>query len=390
MIDDIVVVKYTRTPPLYEAGTTNTSISVCDNNNIDVSVILSAADIALIGGSTIYAQLMKSADKTNWTAVGSLVQQTGAGMLMFSIAPPANTGEILYYRVKFSADADRAKDINTDFNENCYNDIITLNFEVKKIGADIKANIAENLTVCADENVYELLVSPTGNPDDMYPTNYEIIFDDAGFQHIIGTFGGGNIAEIPIPDNIYPDNYQFTIKLDNALSLCGGTSYTRTLQIQYPSSIMVQKWNDVIALLNEAACGYAFAGYKWYKNGYIMKDENKSYIYLESEYLNPADCYQALIKREDGSQIFSCCAKLKLQTNNCSSCPTIIQRDGVIGISSIKENSTVSLYTVTGILLQTQKPTTSEHELYVSTKGMYLLEVRTGSDRQIVPIVVSR
>jgi len=393
MIDDIMVVKYNRILPLYQAGTTNTSISVCNNDKIDVSVILSAADVGLISGNdTVYAQLMKSTDQTNWTAVASPARQIGAGMLMFTVDVPTNTGGVIYYRAKLSADEERAADISTGTtNDNCYNDIITQNFSVTKIGANIKVNIDENLTVCAGEDIYELLVSPTGNTEDMYPTGYELIFEqkaiDKGFQNITGTFNGGNIAEIPIPANITPDNYQFTIKLDNDLSQCGGTSYTRTLQIQYPSSIMEQKWNDVIALLNEGACGYAFAGYEWYKNGEFMKNEKKAYIYLAKEYFNIADCYQVLITREDGSQMFSCCAKLEVK-NDCTVCPTIIQRDGVIGISSIQEKSTVSLYTITGILLQTQKFASSEYEFYVPTKGMYLLEIRTSSERQVVPIVV--
>ena len=394
MIDDIIVRKYAPTKYLYEAGTTNTSKSVCSSGIVDIAVELSENDVSLISENrTVFAQLMKSADQTTWTAVtgsGAFQKVINRGMLMFPVTPPANAGDITYYRAKLSADSVRARDINASLaNEYCYNDVITQIFTVKRIGSAIKVDIG-NLTVCDDNSVFKLLISPTGNPQDMYPTNYKIDFEqkaiEAGLRNIPKTsFNGGNYIEIPIPKGIYPDNYQFTLTLDNASSQCGGTDTVVTLQVLYPSKIMVQKWNDVIALLNKDACGYDFAGYQWYKNERIMEGENKSYIYLSSQYLNPADCYQVLITREDGSKVFSCCAKLEVR--NCCSSPTIIQRDGVIGISSIKENSTVSLYTVTGVLLQTQKVISSEHKLYAPAKGMYLLEIRTDSERQVVPIV---
>jgi len=406
MIDDITVVKYTTTLYLFQAGTTKSSIEVCNNDSINASVALSAADISLITpNNTIYAQLMSSTDQTNWTAVGALKQQTGAGTISFRVAAPQTTGSTVYYRVKLSADQVRAADINLSLaNEYCYNDVITQILNIERIGAAINVNITEDLTVCGnDENSFELPVLPTGNPADMYPTSYEIVFEQkavaAGFPPTVsGTFNGGNSVNIPIPNNIYPDNYQFTINLNNALSQCGGTSYTRTLKVLYPSRIMEQKWNDVIAILKEEYCGYEhkFIGYEWYKSGGIMQGEEKSYIYIAPQKLNPADCYQVLIKRTDGSKVLSCCAKLEVKDENaCGNCPQfpqISQGDGVIGISAIKEKTTLRLWTVTGVLLQNQTVNTSEHEIYVPTKGMYLLEITTqdNSFRKVVPIIVSR
>ena len=394
MIDDIMVVKYTRAQNLFEVGTPpyHSLKEVYNDDRINLFVTLSASDVSLISESrTVYAQLMSSANLTNWTAVVSpdaFQTLTNEGTFYFSVAPPASAGSTVYYRVKLSADANRAQDIDSELvSEFCYNDVITQRFTIIRKEPE---GVLGGLVVCGDDNaVFELLVLPT---DNLFPTHYQIDFADTAFQDIPKTsFNGGNIIEIQIPVNIYPDNYIFTLTLYDDVTGAVADPVVDTLKVLYPSRIMEQKWDDVIALLNKDACGYAFAGYQWYKNGDIMQGENRAYIYLAPQKLDTAACYQALITRADGSQAFSCCAKLKA-FEAAISAPTIdvSQRDGVIGISHIKENSTIFLYTITGVLLQSHKVTTSEYELRAPNKGMYLLEIRTGADRQVVPIVVSR
>ena len=392
MIDDITLVKYARTLNLYQTGITppRSSVSVYDDGDIDIFVELSSVDVSLISGGTVYAQLMRSSDQTNWSAVGSLRQLMGSGTLSFSVAAPATTGTVFYYRVKFSSDAQRAQDVNSELEgELCYNDVISKNFVITRLGSQVSIG---SLEVCGDDkNIFELIVLPSDNPGDIFPEKYEIVFSEkavaAGFQDTVrGNFNGGNIIEIPIPNTVYPDNYEFKLTFFNDLT---GESppFIDTLKVYYPKRIMEQKWDDVIALLNKGHCGYAFEGYQWYKGGEIMQGENRSYIYLAPHKLDITACYQVLITRKDGSQVFSCCAELE-ERQQTNATPTVIQSGQNIKISAIKENSTVSLYTVMGVLLQSGRATSSDYEFRVPIKGIYLLEIRTNSERQVIPIAV--
>ena len=394
MIDDITVVKYSKTFNLYEAGTTNTSKNVCTDGNMNATVTFSAADISLISGTgTVYAQLMKSLDNINWAAEGSMQQQTGAGTLSFSLVSPTTTGDTFYYRVKLSADAARAQNIELLLEtEHCYNDMITQTFNLKRVGSSINVNI-DNMIVCGnDESVYTITVSPTGNPQDLYPTSYNIQFDAkgiaAGFPSagIQGNFNGGNTIQINIPNSIYPDNYVITLTFDNALSECGSVTYTETMKVLYSANeIMEQKWDDVIALLKAGSSMYA--GYQWYKNDAVMAGENKSYLYLAPQKLNSADCYQVLISRTDGTSALSCCFNSHAPLPQAE-IPFIIQGGSQHIRVFLAANATARLWTVTGVLVSSQVITTDDYELFVPHRGMYLLEIITDkAEKKVFPIV---
>jgi len=274
--------------------------------------------------------------------------------------------------------------------------IVTLTLTV--VASMVNANIETPLIVCGnDEDIFNLLVSPTGNPADMFPTNYKLVFEpnNAGFGEITGTFSGGNIIEIPIPANIYPDNYKFTLELNNASSECGGITYSDTLKIYYSNKIMQQKWDDVIALLNYYYNGgYEFAGYQWYKNNKIMTGKTYSYIYIAPEKLNPDDCYQVLIKRDDGSQIFSCCFYSGDPRPTVNDVPVVISNGGNVTIYfATPRKATANIYSVTGILIGSANLDSDIISMPAPPQGTYLLEILSqdnNTGRQVFPFVVNR
>ena len=394
MIDDIMVTKCVPVLYIYEKNTSNTSLSVCNDNTVNITVELSAAmaDLISTGTGTVYAQLMSSTDQTNWTVFGEVKTQNGAGIITFTIPAPA-IGSTVYYRVKLSTNSDRAANINLPLIDGCFNDVITQNFDVKRVGDEINANINKPLIVCGnEESVFSMLITPTDNPAGLFPTHYNLVFEPNDFfQNTSGTFNGGNTIEISIPSSVYPANYPFTLTLSSVSSECGGITFTDTLKVYYSNKIMEQKWDDVIALLNKNYNGdHTFTGYQWYRNNQIMQGEKNSYIYLASQKLNPADCYQVLVTRPDNTKVFSCCfysGEPRPTTDN----PIVIQSGGVIKVTPLPENSTVRLWTVTGILLQSQKINASDFEINVSQQGIYLLEIVTtenNTDGKVFKIVV--
>jgi len=236
--------------------------------------------------------------------------------------------------------------------------------------------------VCADYEKFTLtFLSNSSN----FPTHYQIIFNEkalkAGFFNQQGEIIGNEIV-VQMTEKIYPDYYSLKIILNDSVYNCGKKLLETVVPVLYPTSIMEQKWDDVIVLLNEQNCGYKFVGYQWYQNGYLMAGETKSYIYRPLVF---GDKYSVLITREDGSQMFSCPLEAKQPTQDCCAIPTVISPNGKIPLHD--KTATVRLITTTGIVLSSYHST---NEITApAQQGVYLLEISTGKIREeVVKIVV--
>ena len=78
----------------------------------------------------------------------------------------------------------------------------------------------------------------------------------------------------------------------------------------YPSWIIAQKWEDVLALYNERYNGgYVFSHIEWYRNGIPIdgKGEHNSYIY-EQPRLQFGTPYWAVLTREDDGKTIRTCS----------------------------------------------------------------------------------
>lgn len=87
---------------------------------------------------------------------------------------------------------------------------------------------------------------------------------------------------------------------------CCGLPQTVTmpLDVRYAASVIEQKWNDVLALLNaKYNGGYEFTAYQWYENEALIPGATMPYLYQP---LTPGSSYSALLTRADGVQQFTC------------------------------------------------------------------------------------
>lgn len=135
------------------------------------------------------------------------------------------------------------------------------------------------------------------------PTQYSILFDThakkEGFEDIYDApLYEDNIATIPIPQRtgtcyngkptyIRPDWYSMRLVLDNGV--CGQSrSDSMSFLIKYPSWIIEQNWDDVVAPLKpECNCGYEFSHIEWYVNDKVQP--NNGLGYLHNDALEPGD-----------------------------------------------------------------------------------------------------
>jgi hypothetical protein len=248
--------------------------------------------------------------------------------------------------------------------------------------------------ICADDGYFYIEVEPTGAAGDVPASVYTVEFSaNSGISTPqTGSVETGNKIRVDIPSNIYPDIYYCKkIILTNPASCSDKIFENVQFEVYYPSNIMQQKWDDVIALKNAYYNGgYDFAAYEWYKNG-SSTGETRSYIYLNGQKLDPNDEYSVKLTRTDGSTMFSCPLNPSAPKTPLSAFPTIVSGDNSITIYLTKDNSTVRLWTTTGILLQTAKPKSPAKEISFSAQqGAYLVEVFYGENgsRAVQAVVV--
>ena len=175
--------------------------------------------------------------------------------------------------------------------------------------------------VCADDEIYLVIYNYSGP----VPTSYSLYYDNKaksqGFVDVIDRPYDGYIYD-SLPHSveapyqyIRPDNYTVVIEFKN--DICNDTiySYTMPLLIRYPSWVLEQKWNDVVAVLNvNNNGGYRFSSYEWRRNGNLVSRADRSYIYLPYD-MQPGDIIEAYLTREGEDYAIPTCP-LSIVNNN--------------------------------------------------------------------------
>jgi gliding motility-associated-like protein len=155
MIDDIVVKKCTPNINLFQDGTKDSVVAVCNDNPVKLKVTtFYDLPLAITGSSTgtVYYQWMKASSPNGpWTLIGT-PETTGT----YDAVPTATT---TYYRAKVSADQARAANGQPPLASECGNDGITSYFKLTKDGNFTVPPVTGNTTYCPGNTL-----TLTGNP----------------------------------------------------------------------------------------------------------------------------------------------------------------------------------------------------------------------------------
>lgn len=107
---------------------------------------------------------------------------------------------------------------------------------------------------------------------------------------------------IPYAETILPGDYKATLTFYQFC--CGIHKEERLIHIRYSSSIVAQKWNDVLTLLAPAYNGgYEFTAFQWFKNDEPLPGETHSYLYQP---LDMDAIYHVQLTRPDGTVVNTC------------------------------------------------------------------------------------
>lgn len=137
--------------------------------------------------------------------------------------------------------------------------------------------------VCGDNQTLHLVAQYEGQRPEYYNIIYSQEANDQGFKNIIQVPFTTDTIEAPMPNAtpyIHPDYYELTLQLGNYKCPKAVTEHTTDFLVRYPSWIIEQNWQDVVAVLNaQYNGGYTFESYEWYVNNQPAS-QNKSYLYL--------------------------------------------------------------------------------------------------------------
>ncbi|MGN1247547.1 MAG: T9SS type A sorting domain-containing protein, partial [Paludibacteraceae bacterium] len=128
--------------------------------------------------------------------------------------------------------------------------------------------------LCADDEIYQIFLRYRGERPYAYSLYYSPAAKQQGFADVLNHPYSDSIPimdsipQYPFDAYIYPDQYMVRLELNNGY--CDPQKYGVDIPfvVRYPSWIIEQNWNNVVALLNETYNGgFVFDKYEWYVNG---------------------------------------------------------------------------------------------------------------------------
>ena len=154
----------------------------------------------------------------------------------------------------------------------------------------------------------------------------------------------------------------------------------------YPSTVLMQKWNDVVAVLtHDYNGGYNFVDFQWYKNGVVLSGERRSYIHQP---LEVGAEYSALLTEDNGLKMMTC-PLIATNLVGISLYPTLLN-SGQRVRCNLSESAIVYIYDMMGKLLSVLNVLSGETEIempYVA--GVYMVKIVTDSkDERNIKLIV--
>lgn len=147
----------------------------------------------------------------------------------------------------------------------------------------------------------------------------------------------------------------------------------------YPSFVLEQRWNDVVAVLtHKYNGGYHFTAFQWYKDGQELVGETQHYLHQPLEI---GAEYSALLTDSRGVQLMSC-PLVAVDRTDISIYPTVLQGPQRV-CCRVYELADVYVYDTTGNLLYNTQVQTGDTYLQMpEMAGVYLVKIITESNQE--------
>ena len=168
--------------------------------------------------------------------------------------------------------------------------------------------------VCADAQNIEIAYEYTSGS----ARSYDVTFNDEalarGFNNLTDQpIQYTNRIYIPMPaatgtQYVRPNQYLMTLRVHQSNGV--DTVMTQTIEVRYPSWLVDQRWNDVLAVFNQNYNGgYYFSTVQWYQDDVPVYSSAPYQTYLyQPQGLNTASQYYAALTRMDDGKTFCTCS----------------------------------------------------------------------------------
>lgn len=227
-------------------------------------------------------------------------------------------------------------------------------------------------------------------------SDYVISYDqkalDVGFENdSIAFVPGVQTLEVMVPAQCRPDFYTATLTFKDVI--CEDNVFPLTIEVDYPDTVVAQKWNDVLVVKNsDYNGGYDFSAFQWYRNDVLLPGETKPYIYLSNdEVFDTADEYRVLLTRSNDGVSISSCPVTPVVRSDVKDYPTVTvsQIGAKVMLSGISGIADVCIYDVLGRLIKKETAYGRVSELTMpSMTGVYLLVIEDCVQTVVHKIVI--
>ena len=253
----------------------------------------------------------------------------------------------------------------------------------------LEVDVADAPVICGDDPSF-LLSYSLGKG---YPTTYDVVFDErakaAGFADLFDVATDGADLQVPIPSGVRPGQYGLTLQFEDLL--CDTVFRPVDFTVQYPASILAQKWNDVIAIRNAVNNGgYDFSAYQWYKDGQPIEGETEPYLYITEGSLDTIAEYAVLLTRSDDGESVLTCPIVPVWKAETDLYPTVVQPEEPVTMS-LSEPATVQVYNAWGMRVKAKdfQAGGGQRLVVADVPGHYFVHVRLqGGDTRSFKVIV--
>lgn len=241
--------------------------------------------------------------------------------------------------------------------------------------------------ICADDQFLYIVCKPLIDSNVLFFVSFNDVSKKNGFEDVEGILEEGVIS-ISLPKNmdieyLEPNTYGGTLTLLG--DICKQQHiYEFSFDVLYPSSIVIQKFNDVLAVQNKKYNGgYIFTKFQWYADGEPIPNANLSYFYGKGSL--SASIYQVMLTRNtDGVSMLTCPIEPvqadlpNFQSSKSKGFNTIIDINNPIVYLQDENIQSVSVYNMSGGVLFHRTLDAKEHQLEIQLSpiaGVYLMIV---------------
>lgn len=249
--------------------------------------------------------------------------------------------------------------------------IVVLNLHVHD---RLQVSIPWNSEVCAGENIVSIPFTFNSGWSNMYSISSDnnpiFSIEKTELPDITLQDKAGEII-IALPDTIRPDIYPINVVFHDAYS--GNADIPTSVIVHYPDTILVQKWNDVLAIRDSSDNGgYVFTAYQWYKDNEKIDGATLPYLYVSDKELEMDDVPYYVELSRVGAATVTSCPFYPSQHTPVSSYPHIT--DGIENISvSLSLNAKATLHTISGIFIKEMYLNSGDNIIALPSSGIYIL-----------------